>query len=61
MSVPQPVKKRAPRFDDPIRLELWAICLMTGLSAFVAGSQVGAHLGQWYLAVSDIVQNFAGR
>jgi hypothetical protein len=61
MSVPQPVKKRAPRLDDPIRLELWAICLMTGLSAFVAGSLVGTHLGHWYLAVSDIVQNFAGR
>jgi hypothetical protein len=61
MSVPQPFKKRAPRLDDPIRVELWAICLMTGLSAFVAGSLVGTHLGQWYLAVADIVQNVAAR
>jgi hypothetical protein len=60
MPAPQPFKKRQTRLNDPIRVELWAICLVTGLTAFLAGSMVGSHVGHWYLAIAGLLQNVSG-
>lgn len=60
MPAPQPFKNRQQKLNDPIRVELWAICLLTGLTAFLAGSIVGPHVGQWYLAIAGMLQNASG-
>jgi hypothetical protein len=57
---PQPFKNRQPTLNDPIRVELWAICLLTGLTAFLAGSIVAPRVGAWYLAIAGLLQNASG-